>query len=85
MTLLQSGKTLAISAAVFAMTSGMAMAQDYSRWSYWRDRYDGSRLDRQDTYSSVPEIDAGAGLLALAAVAAAMVLVWELRRRRSKA
>ncbi len=85
MTLLQTCKTLAISTAVFGMTSGMAMAQSYSRWSSWRDRYNGSRFDRQDTYSRVPEIDASTGLLALAAVAAAMVLVWELRRRRKKA
>ncbi|NVK13314.1 MAG: VPEID-CTERM sorting domain-containing protein [Rhodobacteraceae bacterium] len=29
----------------------------------------------------VPEIDAGAGLLALAAVGAALVLAWEVKRR----
>ncbi|APG45729.1 VPEID-CTERM sorting domain-containing protein [Phaeobacter porticola] len=32
---------------------------------------------------TVPEIDVGAGLLAVAAVAAALLLTWELRRRRS--
>lgn len=31
---------------------------------------------------NVPEIDAGAGLLAVAAIAAAVVLAWELRRRK---
>ncbi|MCC5970330.1 MAG: VPEID-CTERM sorting domain-containing protein [Pararhodobacter sp.] len=31
---------------------------------------------------SVPEIDAATGLLALAAVAAALLFVWERRRRR---
>ncbi|MGR3712055.1 MAG: VPEID-CTERM sorting domain-containing protein [Shimia sp.] len=32
----------------------------------------------------MPEIDAGAGLLAMAAVLATLALVWELRRRRQK-
>jgi len=32
---------------------------------------------------SVPEIDAGAGLAALAAVCAALVLAWERRRKHS--
>ncbi|UWQ62457.1 VPEID-CTERM sorting domain-containing protein [Leisingera caerulea] len=31
----------------------------------------------------VPEIDASAGLLALAAVGAALVLAWEVNRRRA--
>ncbi|UWR60361.1 VPEID-CTERM sorting domain-containing protein [Phaeobacter inhibens] len=31
---------------------------------------------------TVPEIDVSAGLLAVAAVAAALLLTWELRRRR---
>ncbi|MBO9442414.1 VPEID-CTERM sorting domain-containing protein [Phaeobacter italicus] len=31
---------------------------------------------------TVPEIDVSAGMLALAAVAAALLLAWELRRRR---
>lgn len=32
--------------------------------------------------SSVPEIDASTGLLALAALGAALVLAWEINRRR---
>ncbi|MFV1495730.1 VPEID-CTERM sorting domain-containing protein [Phaeobacter sp. JH85H1] len=32
---------------------------------------------------TVPEIDVSAGMLAVAAVAAALLLSWELRRRRS--
>ncbi|MBM2322064.1 MULTISPECIES: VPEID-CTERM sorting domain-containing protein [Marivita] len=32
--------------------------------------------------SSVPEIDASSGALALAVVAAAMLLAWEVRRRK---
>lgn len=32
--------------------------------------------------SDVPEIDVSSGLLAVAAVAATLALVWELRRRR---
>lgn len=35
--------------------------------------------------ANVPEIDAGSGLLAMAAVMAAVLLVWELRRRRARA
>ena len=33
--------------------------------------------------TSVPEIDASTGLLALAAVMATLVLAWELKRRRA--
>lgn len=33
--------------------------------------------------ASVPEIDVSSGALALAVVAAAMLLAWEIRRRRS--
>lgn len=84
----QAAKMMATSAVVFAMTAGSAVAQSRGdRWSSWRDRLSGSRTTRPDreTVSQVPEIDASAGLLALAAVAAAMVLVWELRRRKARA
>ena len=85
MSILKTGKSLAVSTVVFCMTAGAAMAQDYSWYSSWRDRYSSSYFDRYDRYSQVPEIDASTGLLALATVAAAVVLVWELRRRRKKA
>lgn len=39
--------------------------------------------DRCGGTVNVPEIDAASGLLALAAVAAALLLVWEMRRRRA--
>lgn len=87
MTILRSGKSLAISAIALAMSAGVASAQSYS--GSWRDRFNSYWSDRnhdsEPTYSQVPEIDASAGLLAMAAVAAALVLVWELRRRRAKA
>lgn len=34
--------------------------------------------------AAVPEIDASAGLLALAAVGAALLFAWECRRRRER-
>ncbi len=36
----------------------------------------------QTTASAVPEIDASSGALALAVIAAAMLLAWEVRRRK---
>lgn len=39
---------------------------------------------RNTQVTQVPEIDASAGLLALATVLAALVFVWERRRRRAK-
>ena len=87
----QLGRALSVSALVYTTTAMPALAQSTSSGflSWWRDRFssgDGSSSSggTSPTYSQVPEIDASAGLLALAAVAAAMVLVWELRRRRSK-
>ena len=51
------------------LTAGTAMAQSIST------------VQQVSTYRSVPEIDASAGFLAVAAVAAALVFVWERRRR----
>ncbi len=38
---------------------------------------------RRPSPTAVPEIDASTGLLAVAAVLAALAFAWELRRRRS--
>lgn len=77
--------------ALVASTSA-ALAQSYggwwsSWWSYWGYSGGGSSggsggsSGGGSSYSSVPEIDASTGLLALAALGAAMLLVWERRRR----
>lgn len=59
---------IAISGAVLVTTAGPLLAQGL--------RYQGSRRPH-----SVPEIDASAGLLAIAAVLAVLAFVWERRRR----
>ncbi len=80
-------------AAVFALPTLMlsapaAFAQDYSGWyGWWWRWWGGGDTGGGDTgggSNAVPEIDAGAGLLAVAAVLATLALVWELRRRRQK-
>ena len=51
----------------------------------WLDRiriFYGGGGNTPTTSSAVPEIDAGSGALALAVVAAAMLLAWEIRRRK---
>lgn len=95
MTIFQQAKILSTSAAAIVLTANAAFAQSHSRSSWWnwivgggsdsrRSGSGGSSSDRGG-FSDVPEIDASAGLLALAAVVAAMLLVWELRRRRARA
>ncbi|KPQ05770.1 MAG: CoA-transferase family III [Rhodobacteraceae bacterium HLUCCA12] len=69
--------------STLAMAGPMA-AQSHSGHWFWRWLRGGSGGDTGGSPSnpaSVPEIDASAGLLALAAVAAAMLFVWERRRR----
>jgi hypothetical protein len=56
---------------MFFSGTGIALAQDATRQTWWGTQY-----------TAAPEIDVSAGLLAVAAVAAALVLAWELRRRR---
>lgn len=48
-------------------------------WDSWRIFFGGGSTP---TASSVPEIDASSGALSLAVVAAAMLLAWEVRRRK---
>ncbi|MGE4325119.1 MAG: VPEID-CTERM sorting domain-containing protein [Pseudodonghicola sp.] len=62
--------TLSASAQTSAATLG----------SYWDWCWGGSG---SGSSSQVPEIDASTGLLALAAIGAALALSWELKRRRA--
>jgi hypothetical protein len=67
------------------LTAGAAEAQ--SRWSWWNfwgwfgGWSGGWSGGGSSTVHAVPEIDAGTGLAALAAVLAALAFVWERRRR----
>ena len=64
-------KTLITSAAVFALTAPMAMAQPFI----------GNPGGQLAVAKNVPEISALEGTAALAALAAVVLLVWERRRR----
>lgn len=87
---LKKKATLALlSTSTTLMTATAAFAQDAGGWSgwWWRwfERWTGNGgTTTGDTSNAVPEIDAGAGLLAIAAVLATLALAWELRRRRKK-
>ncbi|GGW32005.1 hypothetical protein GCM10011452_20730 [Gemmobacter lanyuensis] len=79
-------KTFGATAAVLGASAGSALAQTYSGgtcsiFTLWNCFGSGSGSGGSTGSASVPEIDASAGLLAVAAVAAAMLLVWERRRR----
>jgi hypothetical protein len=65
---------LALSAVLFAGSAAPSLAG----WRFWKGRGHG-RV--RDTVHSVPEIDATAGLLAIAAVLVILLFVWERRRR----
>ena len=68
---------MAALAAGLSTTAGAALAQS-------RQQVDSVSFYCRDCATdvrSVPEIDASTGLLALAAMAAAVLLVWERRRR----
>ncbi len=74
--------TLAASSAALILSAVSASAQ--SRGCGWL----GTRLGWNcggggGGGSRVPEIDASTGLLALAAVGAALALAWEIKRRRN--
>jgi hypothetical protein len=51
---------------------------------FFRDWHSGSGGDWNGQTAAVPEIDASAGLLAVAAVGAALLFAWECRRRRDR-
>lgn len=53
-------------------------------WTNWTFGLFASRPGHQPTtVSSVPEIDASTGLLAVAAIAAVLALAWERRKRQA--
>lgn len=63
--------------AVFAASA--ASAQSYSWWYYY---WGWGTYGGGGTSSSVPEIDASTGALAIAALGAGMMLAREVKRRR---
>lgn len=68
--------TLGYTAGIYLGGTMSASAQGgWDRVCQLHRRYCGGGFD-------VPEIDVSSGLLAVAAVAATLALVWELRRRR---
>lgn len=91
MGLKMTAKLALIAASTTLMTATSAFAQDAGSrggwWWRWLERWGGGSTGGSTGGGSnaVPEIDAGAGLLAMAAVLATLALVWELRRRRNKA
>ncbi len=86
-------KTLLTSAAAgvagLVASAGTALAQSYSSgcsiWRPWNclGTGGGSGGGSTNPPSTVPEIDASAGLLAIAAVTVVTLFVWERRRRRA--
>ncbi|WP_294222631.1 VPEID-CTERM sorting domain-containing protein [uncultured Shimia sp.] len=77
-----------LAATTLTLSAPAAFAQDAGGWyGWWWRWWGGGNTGGGDTgggSNAVPEIDAGAGLLAVAAVLATLALVWELRRRRQK-
>ncbi|WP_245729367.1 VPEID-CTERM sorting domain-containing protein [Salinihabitans flavidus] len=65
------------SVVVTFLLAGPTLAQSWRGRGWWGDR------DPGPTPVAVPEIDASTGLLALAAVFAATLFIWERRRRRA--
>lgn len=53
----------------------------WSWFNYYYGRSTGGSGGSHSTASSVPEMDAASGTLAIAVVLAALVLVWEIKRR----
>lgn len=81
-------KTAYLSVLTYAATTVAASAQSYSSgwswsgWSWSGGSWNGGS-NEPSTVSSVPEIDASSGLLALATIAAGLALAYEIRRRRN--
>jgi hypothetical protein len=84
-------KTAGLAASVVAVSASAAFAQGHSGrgwgwwWHFWYRRGGGATGNGGGATNAVPEIDAGAGLLAVAAVLATLTLAWELRRRSRSA
>ncbi len=87
MGLMNKANAAIVAALTVMLNAPAAFAQDSGSWSGWWWRWWGGGSGGDNTgggSNAVPEIDAGAGLLAVAAVLATLALVWELRRRRQK-
>lgn len=65
--------------ALIASTVVASASTTAGRWHWGHNGGSGGTSNSQ-----VPEIDASTGLLALAAVGAALLLAWELKRRRAR-
>ncbi len=72
---------LSAAATAVSLSAAPLYAQGWDWGSLFRSFGDRYRHGGGSSTSSVPEIDASAGLLAIAAVLAVMLLVWERRRR----
>ncbi|MFD0857454.1 VPEID-CTERM sorting domain-containing protein [Roseovarius aquimarinus] len=77
-------KTLPVSAAILLASAASASAQERGSWwsNLWNGIFTQINWNHQTPAHNVPEIDASSGLLAGAAVLAALALTWEIRRRR---
>lgn len=87
MGLFKNAKSAVLAVSALTVSAPAAMAQNYSGWSGWWWYWWGGNTGGGNTgggSNAVPDIDAGAGPLAVAAVLASLALVWELRRRRNK-
>ena len=69
---------ISAASAALALSAAPLYAQGWA-WSNWFRGPSGRSAEVEVT--SVPEIDASAGLLAIAAVLAVMAFAWERRRR----
>lgn len=76
-------KTAYLSVLTYAATTVAASAQSYSSGWRWSGGSRSGGSNEPSTVSSVPEIDASSGLLALATIAAGLALAYEIRRRRN--
>lgn len=76
-------RTLAVAMVSLGLSARMAFAQSYSVSWFWGGGHRGGG-DSGPVVSQVPEVDASTGIIALFAVAAASLLMWEMRRRRNQ-
>jgi len=76
--------TLAASAAALVTSAASASAQSFGGCGFLGNLLGWNCSGGSTGSSQVPEIDASTGLLALAAVGAALALAWEIKRRRSR-
>lgn len=73
--------TLGAAVNMYLSATAVASAQSYGGWLCRR--YGINCDSGGSATTNVPEIDVSSGLLAVAALAATLALVWEIKRRRS--